>query len=98
MNTPFLSIVILSSILSVMVSNTYVQGIFWGVGVAVVALILLTIREVWQKSNKNSFFYLIFVSSFCFLIFTNASPIKTILVFVVFGVLYKRLITPKEAR
>jgi len=95
---PFLSIVILSSILSVMVSNIYVQGIFWGVGVAVVALILLTIREVWQKSNKNSFFYLIFVSSLCFLIFTNASPIKTILVFVVFGVLYKRLTTPKEAR
>ena len=57
---PFLTIILLASILSSISSNLYVQNALWGVGVAVIALILLTIREMWQKSNRNSFFYIIF--------------------------------------
>lgn len=95
---PFWCIVLLASVLSSITQNTYVQGALWGVGVAVIALIMLTVREMWQKSTRNMYFYTIFILALLSLIFLNLSPIKTILIFTLLGVFYKRLVTPKEAR
>ena len=95
---PFFTIALLASVLSSLTENTDLQGALWGVGIAVVALIMLTVREMWQKSNRDLFFYLIFIFALCSLLFLNFSPIKTILIFSVVGVFYKRLKTPKEAR
>lgn len=95
---PFWCIVLLASVLSSITQNTYVQGALWGVGVAVIALIMLTVREMWQESTRNMYFYTIFILALLSLIFLNLSPIKTILIFTLLGVFYKRLVTPKEAR
>lgn len=97
-SVPFLCIVLLASVLSYLTENPYIESILWGVGIAVIALIVLMVREMWQKSTKDIFFYLIFILSLFSLVFLKFSPIKTILIFVVFGVLYKHLTTPKEAR
>ena len=51
---PFCMIVMLASILGRFTNNICLNGIFWGIGVAVVALIILTIREIWQKSDKTT--------------------------------------------
>jgi len=88
---PFWSIVILASILGKIINNTYIQGALWGVGVAVAALILLTTREIWQKSKRNLFFYTIFVLSFTALMFFKLSPIMTIIIFSILGVFVKYL-------
>jgi chromate transporter len=95
---PFLCIVCLASFLGSLTQNLYVQGALWGIGIAVISLILLTIREMWQKSTKDTFFYSIFILSLVLLIYMKLSPIKTILIFTFLGVLYKHIITPKEAR
>lgn len=95
---PFLSIVLLASILGSLVENSYIQGALWGVGIAVIALILLTVREMWQKSERNTFFYMLFLLSLLSIVFLGFSPLKTILIFIPIGVLYKYLVTPKEAR
>ena len=95
---PFWCIVLLASVFSSITQNIYVQGALWGGGVAVIALIMLTVREMWQKSTRNMYFYTIFIFSLLSLIFLNLSPIKTILIFTLLGVFYKRLVTPKEAR
>lgn len=89
-SVPFLCIVLLASILSTLTENSYVQGALWGVGVAVIALIMLTVREMWQKSTRDFFFYVIFAFALLGLIFIKLSPIQTILIFTVFGVFYKR--------
>ena len=94
----FLSIVLLASLLNTLTQNSYIQGALWGVGVAVIAMIILTVREMWQKSVKDSYFYVIFTLALISLLFLELSPIKTILIFTFLGVIYKRLITPKEAR
>ena len=57
---PFLCIVFLASILGALTENPYVQGALWGVGISVMALIMLTVREMWQKSVRDKFFYSIF--------------------------------------
>ena len=93
---PFWCIVILASVLNIFVNNTYVTGAMWGVGVAVLALILLTVREMWQRSERNLFFYFIFLVSFTALMIFKLTPIQTILIFSVLGVLIKFLQKKKE--
>lgn len=92
---PFCSIVLLASVLGAFVNNNYVQGALWGVGVAVIALIMLTVREMWQKSNKNLFFYTIYLMALATLLIFKLTPIQTILLFTILGVGYKKL---KEGR
>ena len=95
---PFLCIILLASVLELLINNFYAQNILWGVGVAVIALIILTVREMWQKTEKNKFFYTIFLLSLLVLEVFKLSPIKVILIFCFIGVLYKLFETPKEAR
>ena len=92
---PFWSIVFLASILGSLVNNHYVQSALWGVGVAVIALIMLTVREMWQKSNKNTFFYTIFTLSLLTLIIFKPSPIQVIIVFTLIGTGYKKFVEAK---
>ena len=95
---PFFTIVLLASVLNTLTENSFVQGALWGVGVAVIALIILTVREMWQKSNRDNFFYFIYILALGALVFFELSPIRTILIFSLLAVIYKRLKTPKEAR
>lgn len=95
---PFLTIVLLASVLEAISANSYVQSVLWGVGVAVIAMIVLTTKELWQKSNTDKFFYLIFILALLLLFFAGFSPLKTILVVTPIGVLYKYFITPKEVK
>lgn len=93
---PFWCIVLLASVLGTLINNSYIQGALWGVGVAVIALIMLTVREMWQKSDRNTFFYTIFITSLVTLIVFKLSPIQVILIFSILGVLYKRLTVKGE--
>lgn len=93
---PFWSIVLLASVLGSFVNNNYVQGALWGVSVAIIALIMLTVREMWQKSNRNAFFYVIFGATLLTLLIFKLSPIQTIILFSVFGVAYKKFVEAKK--
>ena len=88
---PFWIIVLLASVISFFVNNHYVKNALFGIDIAVIALIILTIRETWQNTNKNSFYYIIFVLSLISLILLKLSPIQTILIFSICGVLVKKI-------
>ncbi len=88
---PFWCIVLLASVIGSLTENSYVQGALWGVGVSVIALIMLTVREMWQKSKRGIFFYSIFILTLATLLIFKLSPIQTILLFSVLGVGYKRI-------
>ncbi len=57
----FLAIVLLASILSEIISNSYVQHIFWGVGVGIIVLIFLAVKEMWKKSVTDKFSLVIYL-------------------------------------
>ena len=86
---PFICIVILASILKIFINNTIVQGIMWGIGIAVVTLVLLSAGEIWQKSNRNLFFHIIFLLSFISLLIFKLSPILVIIIFSTVGIIIK---------
>lgn len=92
---PFWCIVLLASVLGQLIGNSYVQGALWGVGVAVIALIMLTVKEMWQKSERDKFFYSIYILALLALIILKLSPIQTILIFTLIGIFYQRF---KEVR
>ena len=95
---PIITIITLASLLGLITTNQYVQGALWGVGIAVIALIMLTVREMWNKSTRNTFFYVVFILALSGLLLFNLTPVQTILIYTVLGVLYKIMTTPKEAR
>ena len=86
---PFFCIVLLASVLGKLMGNPYINGFMWGIGIAVIALIILTVREIWQSSERTNFFYLIFLLSLIALLIFHFSPIKTIIIFSILGVLIK---------
>lgn len=93
---PFWCIILLASILGTLINNSYIQGALWGIGVAVIALIVLNVREMWQKSNKNIFFYTIYILTLVTMLVFNISPIQTILLFTLIGVGYKRFMEARK--
>ena len=86
---PFMCILLLASVLGSLAENTYIAGMFRGVGIAVIALIMLAVREIWQNSKRGKFFYIIFLSSLVALLIFHLPPVETIIIFTVFGVLLK---------
>lgn len=92
----FWIIVGLASILSTLTTNTYVQGAFWGVEIAVIILILSSLREMWTKAMISKFSYIVYLFACSLMIFTKLSPALVILITVVVGLLYKILNRKKE--
>jgi len=86
---PFWCIVLLASVLGHFVNNSYVQGAMWGVSVAVIALILLTARDMWQNSKRTLFFYSIFLLSLISLLIFKLSPVSVIIIYSLFGLAIK---------
>lgn len=86
---PFFCIVFLATVLSAFIDNFIIKAVLWGVGISVIALIMLTIREMWQNSKIDWFFLLIFVIALFSLLYIKLSPIQTIVVFSSLGVLIK---------
>jgi len=88
---PFVCIILIASILDGLLNNQYVQGLFWGVGIAVLILIFSTIKEIWIHSKRDLFFDIIFILALISLLILKLSPAKTIVMFTLLGLLYKRI-------
>ncbi len=87
---PFISIAFLATVIQYFINNRFVNGIFWGVGIAVIALIILTVREIWQKSKRNTFFYLMFLFALILLLIIKLPPVHVIILCSVIGILVKK--------
>lgn len=66
----FIAIVVLAKILEEIINLKFIQNIFWGVGIGVLILIFLAVKEIWRKSVVDKFscaiFFLTFILSGCF--------------------------------
>ena len=82
----FVTIIVLARIMVEIINMKFAQNIFWGVGVGVLVLILLAIKEIWKKSVIDKFscgiFFLIFLLSACF----NVSPAILVLLAIFIGI------------
>ena len=86
---PFITIIILAFFFNTLTETSYINGVFWGVGIAVAALILLTAKEIWEHSQRDFFFYTIFLLTFLSIIYLKLSPVTTITICSVIGIIIK---------
>lgn len=81
----FVSIIILAKIFEEVIKLKFVQSVFWGVGIGVLILIFLAVKEIWKKSVVDKFscwiFFIIFILSAGF----KAPPAVLIILAIVIG-------------
>ena len=85
----FIAIVLLASILSEIISNQYIQHIFWGVGVGVIVLLFLAVKEMWKKSVTDKFSLLVYI--ICLILALSGKvPLSIIIIgALIFGVIWQ---------
>jgi chromate transporter len=57
----FLAIILLATMLSAIISNYYIQNMFWGVGIGVITLLFLAVKEMWKKSVTDKFTFVLYL-------------------------------------
>lgn len=94
----FLAIVLLASILSEIVDKPSVQHIFWGVGIGVITLLFLAVKEMWTKCVVDKFS--ICVYSVCLILaFTRVIQLSLIVILaLVSGIIFQRIEDKKNLK
>ena len=91
MVTPaFLSIVLLAKILEQLVGYNFVQSIFWGVGIGVIMLLFLAVKEMWAKSIVDNFTCVVFFIAFFLSAGFRMSPAYIIIAAIIAGIIYEK--------
>lgn len=94
----FLAIVLLASILSEIVNKPTVQHIFWGVGIGVIVLLFLAVKEMWKKCVIDKFSVVVY--AICLILaFLRLIPLSLIVILaLISGIIFQRFEDKKNAQ
>ena len=92
---PFVAILALASFVSILLKSVIMNDIFWGVNVAIIILIILTVKEVWSVSIVDKATFLLFLFAFLVCIL-GVSPAIIIVLAVIFGFLRIKFIKGEQ--
>ena len=84
----FLAIILISNMLARIVNYPITQSIFAGVGVGVVVLVILTVKEMWGKSIVDEFTLFVFAYALIGAL-AHLSPVLVVLSSVFMGIIYR---------
>lgn len=85
----FLAIILLASILNEITGYRSIQYIFWGVGIGVITLLFLAVREMWSKAVCDKFSAIIYTVSLI-LALTRKIPLAIIIIgAVITGIIHR---------
>ena len=87
----FLAIVLLASILAELIAKPSVQHIFWGVGIGVIVLLFLAVKEMWSKSVVDKFSIAIYIGSLILALYGKVSLSLIIIGAVIAGIINQKL-------
>lgn len=97
MVTPaFLSIILLANLLTQIVHISFVQNLFTGVGIGVLALLFQAVNEMWKKSIVDKGAFIIFLASFSALIVFKVFPIYIVISGIILGIIIGFFKSKKE--
>lgn len=88
-STPVISIILIASILDKLLKISFIQSIFWGVGIAVIILIYLSVKEMWNTSITDKMSVVIFLGTIFLSLFCKISPATIIVLSVIFGLMWQ---------
>ncbi len=87
--SPIICILTIAAVLDKLLQLSFIQSVFWAVNIAVVILLYLSVKEVWGKSMKDLFSWVIFIATIIASLIFKVSPAIIIVCSLVFGVIYK---------
>lgn len=87
----FLAIVLLASLLSEIVAQPTVQNIFWGVGIGVITLLFLAVREMWNKCVVDKFSLIVYFVCLIFALWGKIPLALIIIGALITGVIYQKV-------
>lgn len=94
--------IIIITIIAAFISNfahiPAVQHALGGINVVVSVLVLNAVITLWKKGVKNLFGIILFFASFAVALFTDFSPVYTVVVAVLCGILYGKMPSKKGGK
>lgn len=93
----FLSIIILARLLESIIKFDFVKGIFWGVGVGVIVLLYLAVKEIWQKSVVDKYSFFVFFSVFIASLVFRVPPAILVILAIIAGIVLQIIKDKKQA-
>ena len=87
----FLAIVLFASILSELITKPSIQHIFWGVGIGVIVLLFLAVKEMWKKSVTDKFSILTYIICLALAISGKVPPYITVIFVLFFGIFWQKI-------
>lgn len=93
----FLAIILLASILSEIVAKPSVQHIFWGVGIGVITLLFLAVKEMWQKCVTDKFTTIVYVVCLLLALIGKIPLALIIIASIITGLIYAKVQINKSA-
>ncbi len=82
----FVSIVIIARLMEEIIRLKFMQSIFWGVGIGVLILLFLAVKEMWKKSIVDKFTCWIFFITFILSAGFKAPPATIIILAIFIGI------------
>ena len=82
----FIAIILLASVLSEIAHFKSVEYIFWGIGIGVITLLALAVKEMWSTCITNRYSAILFGICLLIALLTNVSPALIITGVILIGV------------
>ncbi len=92
----FLAIVLFASILSELITKPSIQHIFWGVGIGVIVLLFLAVKEMWKKSVTDEFSLLTYTICLALALSGKVPPSITVIFALFFGIFWQKIEDKKQ--
>ena len=91
LTSPVITVLIIAEILDKILKFPFIQSIFWGVGIAVIILIYLTIKEMWKHSLVDIPSYILFLIAFILSFIFKISPVYIVILGIIYGIMVQKM-------
>ena len=94
----FITIIILASVLEDIIKFNIVQYLFWGVGIGIITLLFLAVKEMWNKCLVDKYTVIIYSVALAVALFTKISPAWIIIGAVLSGLICQKIVNIRSAK
>jgi len=91
LTSPVITVLIIAEILDKILNFPFIQCIFWGVGIAVIILIYLTIKEMRKHSLVDIPSYILFLIAFISSFIFKISPVYIVIFGIIYGITIQKM-------
>ena len=94
----FIAIILIASVFSEIAHYRSVEYVFWGVGIGVITLLFLAVREMWGKCLVDRYSSVLFGLCLGMALFTKLSPAVIVIFAIVVGCVRQFVLSHKKGR